>query len=112
MNSVAVAVASLGSNVSNSVGRYRKGRCGQVPGEMARKQMIIGADEAIATLDNYYGTPPRLIPWPGPGPLPGCAIAAAVSLVPNTFQEGVLGDGVRAIAGQMTQRGLGARISD
>lgn len=37
MNSIAVAIASWGSNVSNSVGHYRKGHCGQAPGEMARK---------------------------------------------------------------------------
>lgn len=77
-----------------------------VPDETERKQMISGADAAIAAfLDDYCGTPPRLIPWPWPGPPPWVAqIASALSLVANAFQEGVLRDGILAIAGQMMQR--------
>jgi len=85
-----------------------------VPSETARKEMISGADAAIAAfLDDYCGTPPRLIPWPWPGPPPWVTqIASALSLVANTFQEGVLRDGILAIAGQMMQRVAGRLTAD
>jgi hypothetical protein len=77
-----------------------------VSGETARKQMVSGADAAIgAFLDDYCGTPPRLIPWPWPGPPPWVTqIASALSVVANTFQEGVLRDGILAVAGRLMER--------
>jgi hypothetical protein len=85
-----------------------------VSDEKARKQMISGADAAIAAfVDDYCGTPPRLIPWPWPGPPPWVVeIASALSLCANNFQEGVLRDGILAIAGQLMQRGAGGLIPD
>jgi hypothetical protein len=77
-----------------------------VTDETARKQMVSGADAAIAAfLNDYCGTPPRLIPWPWPGPPPWVVqIGSALSMVANTFQEGVLRDEILAIAGRLMER--------
>jgi hypothetical protein len=48
----------------------------QVSDDGIRKEMEQSADRSIAQLlDDYCGTPPRIAPWPWPGPLPGCSVS-------------------------------------
>jgi hypothetical protein len=82
----------------------------RVTNEKARAQMISGAERSIdAFLDDYCGTPPRLIPWPWPGPPPWVVqIASELSLIANTFQDGVLRNGILDVAGQVMERAANA----
>jgi hypothetical protein len=96
---VSYAVSFLVSAVSV------KDVAGRVSSEKARAQMVSRADASIeAFLDDYCGTPPRLIPWPWPGPPPWVVqIASELSLVANTFQDGILRNGILDVAGRVLQ---------
>jgi hypothetical protein len=58
----------------------------------AAKQIIAAAETGISQfLEDYCGTPPRLIPWPFPGPPPWVSIIASeLAEKANTFEEGSL----------------------
>jgi len=72
----------------------------------AAQQITATAETAISQfLDDYCGTPPRLIPWPFPGPPPWVSvIAAELTGVANTLPAGGLRSGLLQVAGQMLDR--------
>jgi hypothetical protein len=74
----------------------------------AAKQVIATAESGISQfLDDYCGTPPRLIPWPFPGPPPWVSIIASeLAEKANTFQEGSLRAALLQLAGRLLDRAL------
>jgi hypothetical protein len=74
----------------------------------AAKQVIATAETGISQfLDDYCGTPPRLIPWPFPGPPPWVSIIASeLAEKANTFQEGSLRTALLQLAGRLLERAL------
>lgn len=72
-----------------------------LPDGPTRTQMQKSADTTIAQiLDDYCGTPPRLVPWPWPGPPPWAyEIAAELTAVANTM-HGDMRDALLAVAAQ------------
>jgi hypothetical protein len=73
-----------------------------------RSQLEQSASTSIAqVLDDYCGTPPRMIPWPWPGPPPWVfSIAAELNAIANTAEVAGMRDGLLAVAGQVLQRGF------
>jgi hypothetical protein len=76
----------------------------------AQKQAEEAANSAIArVLDDYCGTPPKVVPWPYPGPPPWLIpIATELSAIANTVSAGPLRDGLNNVAGQVMQRSISA----
>jgi hypothetical protein len=74
----------------------------------AAKQVIATAETGISQfLDDYCGTPPRLIPWPFPGPPPWVSIIASeLAEKANTFEEGSLRTALLQLAGRLLERAL------
>jgi hypothetical protein len=64
-------------------------------------------------LIDYCGTPPRLIPWPLPGPPPWTlAIAFELSEIANATEAVGMREGLLKVAGQVLQRAYGQSASD
>jgi hypothetical protein len=74
-----------------------------------RAQLEQGASASIAqVLDDYCGTPPRLIPWPYPGPPPWVfAIASELNAIANASESAAMQAGLLKVAGQVLERGFG-----
>jgi hypothetical protein len=74
-----------------------------MPHGPGRSQLRGSADAAIQQiLDDYCGTPPRLVPWPWPGPPPWVfAIALQLTAMANTMEEGAMRNGLLEVAGQV-----------
>ena len=74
-----------------------------------RAQLEQSASASIAqVLDDYCGTPPRLIPWPYPGPPPWIfAIASELNTIANASESVAMQAGLLKIAGQVLERGFG-----
>lgn len=72
-------------------------------------QLEMSADASIAqVLDDYCGTPPRVIPWPWPGPPPWVfPIASELSAIANVTKSTVMRDGLLKVAGQVLERASG-----
>lgn len=79
-----------------------------MPDGPARTQLQNSATAAIAQiLDDYCGTPPRLVPWPWPGPPPWVyEVASALTTIAYTT-EGVMRDALLQLAGQVVGAGPG-----
>jgi hypothetical protein len=77
-------------------------------GTTLRGQLEQSANATIdQVLDDYCGTPPRLIPWPWPGPPPWVfSIAAELNAIANTAQAAGMQQGLLKVAGQVLQRGF------
>jgi hypothetical protein len=73
-----------------------------LPEGPARTQLQDSANAAIAQiLDSYCGTPPRLVPWPWPGPPPWVyEIASELTDVANAL-HGDMRDALLQVAGQV-----------
>jgi hypothetical protein len=73
-----------------------------LPEGSARTQLQASANTAIAQiLDDYCGTPPRLVPWPWPGPPPWVyEIASELTDIAYTM-EGSMRAGLLQVAGQV-----------
>jgi hypothetical protein len=73
-----------------------------LPEGSARTQLQSRADAAIAqVLIDYCGTPPRLVPWPWPGPPPWVyEIASDLTTIAYTM-EGSMRAGLLQVAGQV-----------
>jgi hypothetical protein len=73
------------------------------------KQITNSAENAIMdALDDFCGTPPRVIPWPFPGPPPWVwEIASQLTAAANTLQEGSLRTSLIQISGRVIEKGLG-----
>jgi hypothetical protein len=74
-----------------------------------RAQLEQSASASIAqVLDDYCGTPPRLIPWPYPGPPPWVfAIASELNTIANASESPAMQAGLLKVAGQVLERGFG-----
>ncbi len=74
-----------------------------------RAQLEQSASASIAqVLDDYCGTPPRLIPWPYPGPPPWVfAIASELNTIANASESAAMQAGLLKVAGQVLERGFG-----
>jgi len=74
-----------------------------MPHGAARNQLRASADAAIQqVLDDYCGTPPRLVPWPWPGPPPWVfTIASQLTATANTMSAGPMRENLLEVAGQM-----------
>jgi len=74
--------------------------------KQAAQQIIATGETAIAQfLDDYCGTPPRLIPWPFPGPPPWVSIIASeLAETANEFQEGSLRAALLRLSGLLLDR--------
>jgi hypothetical protein len=74
-----------------------------------RGQLEQSASASIArVLDDYCGTPPRLIPWPYPGPPPWVfAIASKLNTIANGSESAGMQAGLLKVAGQVLERGFG-----
>jgi len=72
----------------------------------AAQQVIAHAEATVAEfLDDYCGTPPRLIPWPYPGPPPWVsALAAELVQEANQLHEGPLQAALVRLSGQVLDR--------
>ncbi len=79
-----------------------KAAAGQMKNKAAAQQFIAAADQAItAFIDSDDICPP----WPFPGPPPWLSIIAAeVTMVANTLQDGALRAGLMQVAGQLLDR--------
>lgn len=77
----------------------------------AQKEAEEAANSTIARiLDDYCGTPPKVVPWPYPGPPPWLIpIATDLSGIANMVQAGPLRDGLNQVAGQVMQRSFSPR---
>jgi hypothetical protein len=77
--------------------------------EPLRAQLEQSASASIAqVLDDYCGTPPRLIPWPYPGPPPWVfAIASELNTIANASDLAGMQAGLLEVAGQVLERGFG-----
>lgn len=73
-----------------------------------RARLEQSAGGSIAqVLDDYCGTPPRLVPWPYPGPPPWVfAIAAELNAIANTAETAGMQEGLLKVAGQVLERGF------
>jgi hypothetical protein len=78
-----------------------------------RTQLEQSASASIAqVLDDYCGTPPRLIPWPYPGPPPWVfAIATELNTIANASESAAMQAGLLKVAGQVLERGFGRATS-
>jgi hypothetical protein len=74
--------------------------------KQAAQQIIATGETAIAQfLDDYCGTPPRLIPWTLPGPPPWVSIIASeLAETANEFQEGSLRAALLRLSGLLLDR--------
>jgi hypothetical protein len=74
--------------------------------KQAAKQIIATGETGISQfLDDYCGTPPRLIPWPFPGPPPWVSIIASeLAEKANTLQDGSLRTALLRLAGRILDR--------
>jgi hypothetical protein len=74
-----------------------------------RAQLEQSASASIAqVLDDYCGTPPRLIPWRYPGPPPWVfAIASELNAIANASKSAAMQAGLLKVAGQVLERGFG-----
>jgi hypothetical protein len=74
--------------------------------KQAAQQIIATGETAISQfLDDYCGTPPRLVPWPFPGPPPwGSIIASELAEKANALQEGSLRAALLQLAGRLLDR--------
>ena len=74
--------------------------------KQAAEQIIATGETGISQfLDDYCGTPPRLIPWPFPGPPPWVSIIASeLAEKANTLQEGSLRTALLQLAGRLLDR--------
>jgi hypothetical protein len=72
----------------------------------AAQQIIATAEIAISQfLDDYCGTPPRLVPWPFPGPAPWIAvIASQVAMAANSLHGGSLQAALTKLSGRILDR--------
>jgi hypothetical protein len=58
-------------------------------------------------LDDYCGTPPRVVPWPWPGPPPWVfQLVSQLALIGNSLQEGSLREGILNVAARALQRSV------
>jgi hypothetical protein len=80
-----------------------------VPEGTLRSQLEQSGSVSIAqVLDDYCGTPPRLIPWPWPGPPPWVfSIAAELNSIANSVEAAGMQQGLLKVAGQVLPRGFG-----
>jgi hypothetical protein len=69
----------------------------------AAQQVIATGETAISQfLDDYCGTPPRLIPWPFPGPPPWISeIASQLAKEAHTIQAGSLQTAMLQLSGRV-----------
>jgi len=74
-----------------------------------RDQLIGSANSTInQVLEDYCGTPPRLIPWPWPGPPPWVfSIVAELSRIANTAEAAGMQQGLLKVAGRVLERSFG-----
>lgn len=81
--------------------------------EPLRTQLEQSASASIAqVLDDYCGTPPRLIPWPYPGPPPWVfVIASELNAIANASESPTMQAGLLKVAGQVLERGFGQAAS-
>lgn len=79
-----------------------------VKNEHLRTRLIETSNGAISRfLDDFCGTPPRLIPWPWPGPPPWIIpLASELVRYANTLQEGHLRGEMLNVAGLLMERGF------
>lgn len=72
----------------------------------AAEQIVAAGNLAISQfLDDYCGTPPRLIPWPYPGPPPWVSvIASELVTAAHTFEEGSLRAALIELSGRVLDR--------
>jgi hypothetical protein len=63
----------------------------------------------VQLLDDYCGTPPRVVPWPWPGPPPwNFAIASELNAAASALPEGAMRAGLQEVAKQVMVKGLAA----
>jgi hypothetical protein len=69
----------------------------------AGQQIIASGERSISQfLDDYCGTPPRLIPWPFPGPPPWISeIASQLAKEAHTVQAGSLQTAMLQLSGRV-----------
>jgi hypothetical protein len=74
--------------------------------KQAAQQIIATSEVAISQfLDDYCGAPPRLIPWPFPGPPPWVSIIAVeLAETASTVQEGSFRAALLQLAGRFLDR--------
>jgi hypothetical protein len=74
----------------------------------AAEQAIAVGERAISQfLDDYCGTPPRLIPWPFPGPPPWISvIASQLATAAHTFEGGTLRAALIELSGRVLRLAL------
>ena len=72
----------------------------------AAEQILAAGKLAISQfLDDYCGTPPRLIPWPFPGPPPWISvIASQLAAAAHTFEGGSLRAALIELSGRVLDR--------
>jgi hypothetical protein len=80
-----------------------------MPEGYVKSEMNQRVDQTIAdVIDDWCGTPPRLIPWPWPGPPPWAyPIATSLAAMANTLQEGSMRTELLELAGRVVQKSFG-----